>query len=169
MKFVMQACIAVALLAAAPAVATGPFTDGTGYIDSHLAQFREHVNNVRAGKCMRRFVYVKSADELAALTADSRRHVRVGWKRRHWRAHQAASRCTPWYVTAQIRAATIIGRESRGDPWPNCPDPFDGGGHTWADTVNCENGGSWRDSPGFYRCGLQFHPDWERRFGRLCP
>jgi hypothetical protein len=68
----------------------------------------------------------------------------------------------------QIAAAEVIGRESTGDPWPNCPDPFDGGG-SWDDTVQCENGGSWLDTPGFYRCGLQFDPMWERRFGRLCP
>jgi len=83
----------------------------------------------------------------------------------------------PWYVTKQIRAATVIGRESRGDPWPNCPDPFDGGG-SWSKTVACENRAyherygyprEWLDSPGYYRCGLQFAPSWERRFGRLCP
>lgn len=74
----------------------------------------------------------------------------------------------PWYVTKQIWAGNILGRESSGDPWPNCPDPYDGGG-SWQDTVNCENGGSWLDSPGYYRCGLQFDPGWEIRFGRLCP
>jgi hypothetical protein len=74
---------------------------------------------------------------------------------------------TDW-VARQIAAATVIGRESGGDPWPNCPDPFDGGG-SWWDTVQCENGGSWLDSPGYFRCGLQFDPGWERRFGRLCP
>lgn len=73
-----------------------------------------------------------------------------------------------YWVNRQIAAANVIGRESPGDPWPNCPDPFDGGGSWWA-TVRCENGGSWYDSPGFYRCGLQFDPSWERRFGRLCP
>lgn len=44
-----------------------------------------------------------------------------------------------------------------------------GPGHSWYDTVGCENGGSWLDSPGFYRCGLQFDPMWERVYGRLCP
>jgi hypothetical protein len=68
----------------------------------------------------------------------------------------------------QIAAAEAIGRESAGDPWPNCPDPFDGGG-SWDDTVRCENGGSWLDTPGYFRCGLQFLPAWEQRFGRLCP
>ena len=83
------------------------------------------------------------------------------------RLHPPAPK-TAWYVTKQIWAANILGRESAGDPWPNCPDPYDGGG-SWQDTVNCENGGSWLDSPGYYRCGLQFDPGWERRFGRLCP
>jgi hypothetical protein len=68
----------------------------------------------------------------------------------------------------QIAAAEVIGRESTGDPWPNCPDPFDGGG-SWDDTVQCENGGNWLDTPGYFRCGLQFDPAWEERFGRLCP
>lgn len=79
-----------------------------------------------------------------------------------------ASRCAPWYVTTQIRVATIIG-PMHVDAWPNCPDPFDSRSYTWTDTVRCENGGSWLDSPGYYRCGLQFDPGWERRYGRLCP
>jgi hypothetical protein len=71
--------------------------------------------------------------------------------------------------TRQIAAAETIARESSGDPWPNCPDPYDGSGASWGDTVNCENSGDWLDTPGYYRCGLQFDPMWERRFGRLCP
>lgn len=83
----------------------------------------------------------------------------------------------PDWAALQIAAATVIGRESGGDPWPNCPDPFDGGG-SWFDTVKCENKKmfqlygfprAWLDSPGYFRCGLQFDPGWERRFGRLCP
>jgi hypothetical protein len=36
--------------------------------------------------------------------------------------------------------------------------------------VACENGGDWLDSPGYYRCGLQFDPMWERHYGRrFCP
>lgn len=75
---------------------------------------------------------------------------------------------TDYWASKQIAAATVIARESGGDPWPMCPDPFDGGG-SWYDTVACENSGSWYDSPGYYRCGLQFDPSWESRFGRLCP
>lgn len=73
------------------------------------------------------------------------------------------------WVARQIAAAEVLGRESAGDPWPNCPDPYDGSGASWSSTVACENGGNWYDSPGYYRCGLQFDPMWERRFGRLCP
>jgi len=73
-----------------------------------------------------------------------------------------------YWVEKQIHAANILGAESAGDPWPNCPDPYDGRG-SWQATVNCENNGNWYDSPGYYRCGLQFDPMWERRFGRLCP
>lgn len=78
---------------------------------------------------------------------------------------------TDW-VAKQIAAAEVLGREGDAagtDPWPNCPDPYDHGGASWQDTVNCENGGDWMDSPGYYRCGLQFAPQWEARFGRLCP
>lgn len=75
----------------------------------------------------------------------------------------------PWYVTKQIRVAEIIGHESKTDPWPNCPDPIWNGASSWQVTVNCENGGNWLDSPGYYRCGLQFDPGWEKIFGRLCP
>lgn len=52
----------------------------------------------------------------------------------------------PWLdgsVASQIRAAEIIGSQSSGDPWPSCPDPYDGSGASWDDTVACENGGSW--------------------------
>ena len=76
---------------------------------------------------------------------------------------------TDGWRAKQISAAETIARESSGDPWPNCPDPYDGSGASWDDTVNCENGGDWLDSPGYFRCGLQFEPMWERRFGRLCP
>lgn len=78
----------------------------------------------------------------------------------------------PWYVTKQIAVAEKLGAtgdREETDPWPNCPDPYDHAGHSWTDTVNCENGGSWLDSPGYYRCGLQFDPMWERQYGRLCP
>ena len=88
-------------------------------------------------------------------------------------ARARESQCVPWYVTKQIWAANILARDSLSDPWPNCPDPGprdnQGPGHSWTDTVGCENGGNWLDSPGFYRCGLQFHPNWEKVFGRLCP
>lgn len=89
--------------------------------------------------------------------------------RLHTSATGTASPAAPWYVSKQIWAGNILGRESRGDPWPNCPDPYDGSGSPWQGTVNCENSGSWLDSPGYYRCGLQFDPHWEIRFGRLCP
>jgi hypothetical protein len=73
-----------------------------------------------------------------------------------------------YWVAKQMRVAALIAQGSGGDPWPNCPDPYDGGG-SWQNTVNCENGGNWYDSPGYYRCGLQFDPGWERKYGRLCP
>jgi hypothetical protein len=87
---------------------------------------------------------------------------------RHVQAVDWAPTVDAWRAR-QIAAATTIAQESSGDPWPSCPDPYDGSGASWDDTVNCENSGDWLDSPGYYRCGLQFDPMWERRFGRLCP
>lgn len=43
---------------------------------------------------------------------------------------------------SQIAAAEWIAENSINDPWPNCPDPYDGGG-SWDDTARCENGGKW--------------------------
>lgn len=86
---------------------------------------------------------------------------------------QTSTESSPSYwASKQISAAEVLGQESdrQGtDPWPNCPDPYDHGGASWYDTLNCENGGNWYDSPGYFRCGLQFEPAWERRFGQLCP
>lgn len=99
---------------------------------------------------------------------------KIRWaKGKHHRAQEKSSLCVPWYITKQINIAWKIANESQGDPWPNCPDPGprdnQGPGHSWYDTVACENGGSWLDSPGYYRCGLQFDPGWETVYGRLCP
>lgn len=95
------------------------------------------------------------------------------WLARELRETRAKMKPKPtsvgYWVAKQIAAAEAIARGSAGDPWPNCPDPHDGSGASWYQTVACENGGSWYDSPGYYRCGLQFDPGWERRFGRLCP
>lgn len=82
---------------------------------------------------------------------------------------ELATPVEPWYVTKQIQVAEIIGHASNRDPWPNCPDPIWNGAGSWSDTVACENGGNWLDSSGYYRCGLQFDPGWERRYGQLCP
>jgi|SRR5688572_26321721 len=53
----------------------------------------------------------------------------------------------PWLdntIASQIKAAEIIGSQSAGDPWPNCPDPYDGSGASWEDTADCESDG-WDD------------------------
>lgn len=96
------------------------------------------------------------------------RHARAARLLQSHDAEPAAGSVGYWRAR-QIAAAEVLGRESGGDPWPNCPDPYDGSGAGWDDTVQCENSGNWLDSPGFYRCGLQFDPAWESRFGRLCP
>lgn len=96
----------------------------------------------------------------------------------HWHtnllAHYSAKLAPPpptmnYWIVRQMNVAATIARSSGGDPWPNCPDPYDGSGASWYDTVSCENGGNWYDSPGYYRCGLQFDPGWEIKYGRLCP
>lgn len=84
-----------------------------------------------------------------------------------------------YWGSIQIYYATRLATEFPGNHWPNCPDPFDGTGASWVDTVRCENRGmfekyglptAWLDSAGFFRCGLQFHPMWERHYGRkFCP
>lgn len=74
-----------------------------------------------------------------------------------------------YWINKQIAVATKIGHAATVDPWPNCSDPIWNGARSWQVTVNCENQGNWMDSPGFYRCGLQFHPNWEKKYGRLCP
>lgn len=74
------------------------------------------------------------------------------------------------WALIQIRFATYIAKDAEIDPWPNCPDPYFQPGSTWHDTVNCENGGNWLDSPGYFRCGLQFEPRWEEYYNvRFCP
>jgi hypothetical protein len=88
-----------------------------------------------------------------------------------------------WWVSKQIAIAEKIGQggDAGGtDPWPNCPDPYDHAGYSWSDTLSCESPTlyarygpndprAWLDPVGFYRCGLQFDPSWERKYGRLCP
>lgn len=104
-----------------------------------------------------------------------------GWLLREWRATRPEQGA--WWVEKQIRIAEKLGAEGdrqNTDPWPNCPDPYDHRGHSWIDTLACENVAffqtygptdprSWLDPPGYYRCGLQFKPSWEDKYGRLCP
>ncbi len=99
-----------------------------------------------------------------------------GWLRREWR--ETANRLRPptnTVVARMIAAAEQIKRESPGsDPWPNCPDPYDGGGFSWQDTKDCESPGySWSEDPPGYFCGpLQVDPQWWqhviRRYGVPC-
>lgn len=83
----------------------------------------------------------------------------------------AAPHWSFWRLT-QIWLASKIASVSAGDPWPNCPDPFAGGG-SWDDMARCEARGTFEslgprawgvDPPGFYRCALQFDPGWEPRY-----
>lgn len=109
------------------------------------------------------------------------RHSTKRWhcNARSWIARERREtlrRITPagYWANVQILFANKLAWSSSNDPWPNCPDPGprdnQGAGHTWYDTVACENNGNWLDSPGYYRCGLQFDPMWERHYGRkFCP
>lgn len=68
-------------------------------------------------------------------------------------------------INGTIAAAISIHQSQCGgirgycDPWPNCPDPYDGRG-SWQDTKNCESPGmSWFvDPPGYYCGPLQMDP-----------
>jgi len=93
------------------------------------------------------------------------------WLAKEYRTTQAKIRTKSanYWINKQITVATKIGRAATVDPWPNCSDPIWDGAASWQVTVDCENQGNWMDSPGFFRCGLQFHPNWERKYGRLCP
>jgi hypothetical protein len=96
---------------------------------------------------------------------DSLRHAGDGSS-----ADSANSRSESGWAAVQMMYGNRLAADSAGDPWPNCPDPHDGSGASWYATVACENNGSWLDSPGYYRCGLQFDPMWERFYGRrFCP
>lgn len=92
------------------------------------------------------------------------------WLKRELHETERAMRPKTDWAAIQMRYGRLLALASAGDPWPNCPDPYDGSGASWYDTVACENNGSWLDSPGYYRCGLQFDPMWERHYGRrFCP
>ena len=141
-------------------VTFAPWTHYTRYL-------RAEIQDERGERCLRA---AKFRPRLAENIAPWNRKARA-LRYRTMRANtlELASRCLPWWIERQIEVATLIARQSARDPWPNCPDPFDGSGASWWDTVRCENSGNWLDSPGYYRCGLQFDPLWERRYGRLCP
>lgn len=133
---------------------------GTLRFFAHHRRLARTQEGRRAARRARVWVRVVQG-ELAETRAEMRAH-------RPQRSLQSVGGVGYW-AAKQIAAASTIAAESSGDPWPNCPDPYDGSGASWQDTVDCENSGSWFDSPGFFRCGLQFDPSWERRFGLLCP
>lgn len=145
-----------------------------GPTDEMTLKQKEHLQ-VRARSHARGVIRVCARLHVTNRTCRWHR-AQLRWVSRELRETRAAIRVAlrpdpapDYWVAKQIWAGNILGRESGGDPWPNCPDPYDGSGSSWSDTVACENGGNWYDSPGYYRCGLQFDPAWERRFGQLCP
>lgn len=112
--------------------------------------------------------HARALADLRARLAELRQRVR------HLAVHTDAAPpvATDDWRARQIAAAEKIGAAADAagtDPWPNCPDPYDHTGASWDDTVQCENSGNWLDSPGYFRCGLQFEPRWETVYGRLCP
>jgi hypothetical protein len=80
-------------------------------------------------------------------------------------ASVASARRPSGAIARNIAAANQLRSEQCGhvhgycDPWPSCPDPFDGRG-SWQDTKNCESrGSSWEVDPPGYFCGpLQIDP-----------
>jgi hypothetical protein len=69
-------------------------------------------------------------------------------------ASVASARRPSGAIARNIAAANQLRSEQCGhvhgycDPWPSCPDPFDGRG-SWQDTKNCESPGS---------AGTSIHP-----------
>lgn len=153
------------------------------------AAYRVHIyhqlhwtNRAQRARCRPTFALRQFTKVPLASVSFAWRDVRLERARRtHRRALARSSRCVPWYVTKQMRVGDLVGAGGdRGgtDPWPNCPDPWDHRGASWGDTVACENRAyhelfgyprEWLDSPGYFRCGLQFDPSWENIYGRLCP
>lgn len=140
-----------------------------------ITYYVRQTDRIRDNKCLSPLV--RQYVPIWTTPINLRRYrMKVEWSRLV-AARNATNSCTPWYVTKQIRVANLIGAAATIDPWPNCPDPFFGGG-SWYDTVACENRAyhelygyprEFLDSPGPYRCGLQFDPSWERKYGQLCP
>lgn len=142
--------------------------EGVVYYRQATWKWQDKLNITRSRAAFRRFHSCAFARWTGRLWMHRARVHRVKFKN-YLKAHPVHD--LQYWINKQISAANSIGAASHangGDPWPNCPDPFDGSG-SWQDTVNCENTGNWYDSPGYFRCGLQFKPSWETVYGRLCP
>jgi hypothetical protein len=138
-------------------------------LNTRFKSLVQDTNRILVVKCRDRFIPAHTT--IWGWKKWNRGKVMRVWHHRHLNAHWASKQCRTisYWIRRQIWAGNVLGRESRRDPWPNCRDPWDGSGASWYQTVQCENGGNWYDSPGYYRCGLQFDPAWESRFGQLCP
>ena len=147
--------------------------------EAHLERLARHASYVkRRGSGQPRRWHARALLRIRAELAEVRDALRP--RPPHW----------SFWRLAQIWLAQTIAPLHRDDAWPNCPDPYAGGG-SWDDTMRCEARGTWEsagnlawaiDPPGQYRCALQFQggPDgWEaryrsqllRRFGvaKVCP
>jgi hypothetical protein len=106
-----------------------------------------------------------------------------GWLRAERRETMNLMRPKLSTAARMILAAEAVKAASPdSDPWPNCPDPHDGSGASWTETVKCENRGiyesaglaaAWRlDPPGYYCGPLQLDPViWRKiiaRYGVPC-
>jgi hypothetical protein len=122
---------------------------------------------IKHGKIYREVVWHRKA--LKRINrALARVHRQMAPKPPHW----------SYWRNAQIRLANKIAPLHEKDAWPNCPDPYFGGG-SWDDTMHCEAKGTFQsigvrawsvDPPGYYRCALQFDPSWERKYNvKVCP
>jgi hypothetical protein len=168
----LYAAVLAVICIAPPALATEPSVSLEHY-RAAIARQHDWTNRALENRCRSHVRLADFTRTPLSSVAPAWRDDRIAYARaKHQDAKASSSLCVPWYVTKQIWAANLIGAggDAGGtDPWPNCPDPYDHAGDSWYDTVGCENGGSWLDSPGYYRCGLQFAPSWETKYGRLCP
>lgn len=126
---------AVSIVALAGVASASPPFDRPAYNQDHVSKFREHVNTVRMKKCLGRIAYRLSSPAVDNLDAAGRRHVRLVWKYRHWRAHAARSRCVPAWPWGALASCESGGR------WAyNGSSGFDGGLQFLPSTWNMAKG-----------------------------
>jgi transglycosylase-like protein len=108
---------------------------GSAPVAEEIGKLREHVNDVRAGKCLGRFRFTWRPSYRMPV------EVRVAnlamWRRRHRRAHEKSSRCISRLDAIWLRIASC----ESGQRWTyNGPSGFDGGLQFLPSTWNMAKG-----------------------------